>query len=166
MQIGTEQDYTFAGASYYAWYELLPASSTPVNMTITPGDQMNASIVLDNSTTNQWSITITDLTTGQQFQTSITYMSSQLSAEWIVERPEVAHRLSTLADFGTVTFTNCAATLGSITGTINDFPNAQLVMYQSLINGAGLNQLVSISDLSSDGSSFAASYEATNTEFT
>lgn len=159
MQVGTEQDYTFAGASYYAWYELLPAAAITINMTITPGDQMNAAIVMNNANTNQWNITITDLTTDQQFQTPVTYTSSQLSAEWIIERPEVAHRISTLANFGQVTYTNCAATLSSTTGTISNFPNAELVMYQSLNNGFGLNQLTSISELSPDGSSFTATYD-------
>ena len=50
---------------------------------------MQASITLVNATFNQWAINITDTTADQSFQTTVNYTSSQLSAEWIVERPSV-----------------------------------------------------------------------------
>jgi hypothetical protein len=76
-----------------------------------------------------------------------------LSAEWIVERPNVNNSVSTLANFGNVTFTDCEATIDGVTGAIGNFSYAQLVMV-----GAEDNPLVSVSSLDADGSSFTVSY--------
>ena len=127
-------------------------------MNVSPGDQMNASIYLTDITTSQWHISIADLTTGQQYQNYTFYNSSQLSAEWIVERPEVNNRIGTLADFGSVTFTGCQVVLGSVTGVIGDFPYFVNVMYQNVSFGREVAPLVTVSSLDSIGSSFDVTY--------
>lgn len=119
---------------------------------------MNASIYLTDITTSQWHISIADLTTGQQYQNYTFYNSSQLSAEWIVERPEVNNRIGTLADFGSVTFTDCQVVLGSVTGVIGDFPYFVNVMYQNVSFGREVAPLVTVSSLESIGSSFDVTY--------
>jgi len=76
-----------------------------------------------------------------------------LSAEWIMERPKVNSTISTLADFGNVTFTECKATIAGITGTIGNFSHAQLVMYEDKDTA-----LVSVSPLNDGDSGFTVSY--------
>ena len=114
VQIGTEQDFIGGVAQYSAWYETLPNESVTIDsMQISPGDYMQASVVLTDPISNLWALNIADLSTGQTFQIHVAYSSDQLTAEWIVERPDVNGAVSVLADFGSVTFTNCTANLGS-----------------------------------------------------
>jgi hypothetical protein len=161
IQCGTEQDSIRGQAEYYAWYELLPAPSLTIsNITVSPGDEMQASIQLVNATSNQWSINVTDATADQSFQNTVNYTSSQLSAEWIVERPSVNHVTSQLANFGTVTFTNCSASVGSVTGGINSFPWDALVMYSSTTPRSSSVELADVSDFTSNGTEFTVTYLA------
>ena len=60
---------------------------------------MIASINLVNSDANQWSIQISDATTGQVFSRNVVYNSTRSSGEWIVERPTINNQTSTLARF-------------------------------------------------------------------
>ncbi len=120
---------------------------------------MQASIQLSDLTTNAWFLTISDLTSGQSFSRIFTYISSQLSAEWIVERPLVNGALSQLANFENATFLNCTATVGSMTGGITSFPAAKIVMYSSTAaNGV---QLTTVSDVSADQTSFTVTFIST-----
>ena len=121
---------------------------------------MQASIQLANATTNQWVINITDTTSMQSFQIAVVYNSSQLSAEWIVERPAISRSLtlSSLADFGNMTFSNCTATIGGVVGNINSFPYDAITMYSSNTPGNTPVQLTEVSDLSPDGSEFTVSW--------
>ena len=89
IQTGTEQDVSSTGApSYSAWYELVPAPSLTISsITVHPGDQMHASVSQVASDVNVWDITISDLTTGQSYSTTVPYSSTMGSAEWIEETP-------------------------------------------------------------------------------
>ena len=161
IQCGTEQDSIRGQLEYSAWYELLPAPSLTIsNITVSPGDQMQASIKLVNATSNQWSINVTDTTADQSFQNTVNYTSSQLSAEWIVERPSVNHFTSQLANFGTVTFTNCSSSVGSVTGGISSFPWDAVVMYSSTTPRSSSVELADVSDLTPDGTGFTVTYLA------
>ena len=108
-------------ASYYAWYELLPAPPTTINMIVRPNDTIYAQIGLVNSTLSLWNISLTDLSTGKTFSKTINYNSSFRSAEWVVEAPAVLKNSTvlTIAPFSTVQFNNayysvCGATKCSI----------------------------------------------------
>ena len=94
---------------YSAWWEILPASSTPIStLTISPGDTVCASIT--EGTGSEWTLSITDETTEAQFTTTQSYGGPADSAEWILERPEVCDPncdLSTLADYGQSTPLPC-----------------------------------------------------------
>jgi hypothetical protein len=159
IQCGTEQDSIGGQGQYYAWYELLPSPSVTIsNITVSPGDQIQASIQLVNATYNQWTISINDTTADESFQNTFNYTSSQLSAEWIVERPYVNHVISQLADFGSVTFSNCSASVGSVTGGISSFPWEALDMYSSTTPRSPSVQLADVSDLTSDGTGFTVTY--------
>jgi len=153
IQTGTEQEYVNGQVAYYAWYELLPDHLVHIpNIHVQAGDTVTASISLINENTNTWSMEIADVTRGEHVKKTIVYNSSRLSAEWIVERPKVNGNISTLADFGNVTFTECKATLGGVTGAISNFSYAQFAMHDQEF------QLVSVSALNDDGSSFTVSY--------
>ena len=157
IQVGTEQDFIGGSPSYSAWYEMLPADSITIDaMQVSPGDRMEASVTLIDPASNLWSISLADLTSGQSFQNNFTYNSQQLTAEWIVERPDVNNAISQLADFGSVTFSSCNANLGK-TGAISDFQNSKVLMDAQTQNNQSV-QLVDVSDLSAQGTQFTATY--------
>jgi hypothetical protein len=126
-QTGTYSD--CAGPSgttptYGAWYEMLGDTAVsdgaqvdiPPNGTypaVTAGDTITASVTVDSS--DDWTLTIDDSKWMQPFITHISWSApAEASAEWIVERPETCIgedcTLTSLADFGTATFTNASAT--------------------------------------------------------
>lgn len=159
IQAGSEQDSISGQAVYSLWYELLPNDAITIpNVKVLPGDQISASIQLLDSKTNTWLVNVADLTAGTCFSQNCTaqsldYNSSRLTAEWIIERPTVNNQISDLSNFGTILFNNISATIGSKVGTANAFPNYE-VMMQDRQN----NQLVAVSDLNKEGSSFTVSY--------
>ncbi len=88
IQTGTEQDVSSSGtASYSAWYELVPAPSLTISMTVAPGDHMHASLVESVPNSNVWTITLQDVTRGETFTTTVPYSSTHATAEWIEETP-------------------------------------------------------------------------------
>jgi hypothetical protein len=123
---------------------------------------MGASIQLSSVTTGEWNLTIFDLNSGQSFSNIFIYPSSMLTAEWIVERPDVNKALSALANFGTVTFTDCSATIGDVNGEIGSFPTIDVVMYASDIVGLPSQELASVSDVNGIGSQFTVTYLASS----
>jgi hypothetical protein len=154
IQTGIEQNSIGEQTTYRAWYELVPGTIVNINsLSISPGDRITASISLGDPDTNTWSIKIHDDTNGQFFSKNLIYSASALSAEWIVERPTVASRSETLADFGQVTFIDCGATLKGRDGTISSFASNRITMYDSQNR-----QLVDVSDLTQDGSSFTVGF--------
>jgi len=153
IQTGTEQEYFGGRSVYYAWYELLPDYLVRIhNLHVRAGDTIAASISLISENGSEWLIEISDVTQGEHFEKVVIYNSSMLSAEWIVERPKVNGVVSTIADFGNVTFTECKATVDGVSGTIDNFSFAQLVMHDEDTS------LVSVSPLNDEGSSFTVSY--------
>jgi len=69
-----------------AWYELYPAPSFNVNLSVHQGNRISVNIY-KTVTPNLWMIRITNDTTGQTFSTLQSYTGSVSSAEWIVEAP-------------------------------------------------------------------------------
>ncbi|HKZ87803.1 MAG TPA: G1 family glutamic endopeptidase [Candidatus Bathyarchaeia archaeon] len=154
IQCGTEHDFTNGREQYLVWYELLPANAVTVNgIKISPGDNIKASIAFVNTSTNDWTLEIENLSNGQSFRRNFAYNSSKLSAEWVVERPTVNNQITDLADFGEITFTDAKATIADTVGTIRSFSNYEIIM-----NNRDNAQLTSVSNLNSDGSSFSVTY--------
>jgi hypothetical protein len=88
IQTGTEQDVDASGAaSYSAWWELVPAPSIGISMTVAPGDHMHAAIAELVADSNIWTITLQDVTRGESFTQTVPYPSTHLTAEWIEETP-------------------------------------------------------------------------------
>jgi hypothetical protein len=156
IQIGTSHDSINGSAVYSVWYELLPQYSDTINtVDVSPGDKIAASINLVGTTKNEWSLEIVDVTKGQRFMQNFFYDSSRLSAEWIVERPTVNNSLSSLADFGSITITESNVMMNTNVGTINDFPFSQFIIYDQQNR-----ELVTVSSLISNGSSFTVNYSS------
>ena len=72
-------------ATYFAWYEMFPAGVS-VQFYLNPGDAINSSVYY-NSSTRQYQLQLTDLTSGQTFSTlqSCASVCSNSSAEVITE---------------------------------------------------------------------------------
>jgi hypothetical protein len=159
IQVGTEQDSVGGTTQYSAWYELLPAPSLYIgHMTVSPGDLIQAAIKLVDSNNNLWSISITDVSNGKSYQNNFTYGSSRLTAEWILERPELSNNVLTyLADFGNVTFTNCQAVFTDKSGAISDFPSSEVVM-DAQVRGNQSLELANVSALSEVGTKFTVTF--------
>ena len=156
IQAGTEHDAVNGQEFYSAWYEMLPDDAVRTNsMNVSPGDVITVSITLINSDMKQWAIRINDITSGQGFYQTFIYNSSQLTAEWIVERPHVNSQITLLADFGTLTFRDSYAKIGNYVGKIASFPYSQVIMTNDLSQ-----QLTSVSPLSENGNSFNVTYLA------
>jgi len=186
-QVGTAADTSVNGQpTYYAWYELVPAAETKLDLAIHPGDQMAGSVTVNGTNVT---ISLSDKTTGQSVTKTLTMSNPDTSsAEWIAEAPSAQSpsgdvQALPLANFGQVTFTNTSATAGGHTGSISD-PNwtvQQVSLQPSGATGAlagggrfnpagleGVSQLssagASASSVSSDGSSFTVTYSASTAQ--
>jgi hypothetical protein len=156
IQAGVEEDSLpsnpLLGNQYQAWYELLPASETPIasctgdsNCTVTPGDQVTVDI--HNVSGNTWSISLTDAGKWSWSQ-NVTYSSSESSAEWILEAPTLVAQ-TVLANVGTVPFGPTSTyTAGGATHTIAAGNPTQIDLGTGIVNEA------TPSALASDGQSF------------
>lgn len=96
------------GGQYNAWYEILPASETEISgctgnasCTVNPGDKVTVDI--SNTGGNNWDISLTDAG-NWTWSTTVTYASSESSAEWIQEAPSLEDVQTIPADVGTVSF--------------------------------------------------------------
>ena len=95
IQDGTGQDVDSTGhASYYAWWEIIPAPSVNLsgcspdpNCTVAAGDQVTSTIA--TSINGLWTMSMSDNTRGWTWSMSIGYSSTEGSAEWIEETPVV-----------------------------------------------------------------------------
>jgi hypothetical protein len=155
IQVGTEQDSINGQPIYGAWFELLPDDSISIDtMELSPEDMITASIMLLNESTDLWSVEIHDESNRQSFQKNLVYSSSLLSAEWIVERPTINNDLGFLANFGTVSFSNCSSIINKINGTIANFPHSLICIYDGMMSTA----LVNVSHLYSHGNAFNATF--------
>ncbi len=100
-QTGTLSDCVGTEPSYYAWYEFYPNPMYEVNVPITPGNVISASVVYSGS---EFTVTITNESTGKSYsKTSRVSGAKRSSAEWIVEAPCCTSNggILPLSDFGT-----------------------------------------------------------------
>jgi hypothetical protein len=165
-QIGTDSDCQGGAPTYYAWYEFYPHWSYGItlNPSISPGDVISAAV--KSTTTGVFTISLTDVTTGQSFSTSVKMNNAQRSsAELIAEAPWSGGVLP-LANFGTAqygaTYTSVlgtsTATVNGVTRTLGAFGSptdpASPVQKITMVTSSGASKAVP-SDLSADGSSFS-----------
>lgn len=112
IQAGTGQDVSASGKkSYYAWYELIPVPSTTVSLPVAPGNTV--SVTIKQTIPGVWSIVIRNVSTGKSYSTTVPYVSTGGSAEWIEETPlEIGTGgagLSAMPTLSTVHFRNATA---------------------------------------------------------
>jgi hypothetical protein len=111
-QIGTEQDWDNGVPEYYAWFEMYPLGAYEItHFPIKPGDTISAEVQYTSN--GSFKLSIANITEKVSFSTTQRLQSAQrLSAEWIEEAPWWNGVLP-LADFGTVNFSNCYASLSN-----------------------------------------------------
>jgi hypothetical protein len=120
-QVGADADCSASGVpSYYMWYELVPDPPVNLKLKLRPGDTLTASV---NVTGGQIWLQLKNRTTGAVFNKKVTVTNPDLSsAEWIVEAPSSCTSFSCrpvpLANFGSVAFSNIAATGNGHPGTL------------------------------------------------
>ncbi len=139
--------------SYQAWYEMLPANSRKIPLTINPGDSITASIAQQSA--NQWTISLRDTTTAQNYQTNVTYASSLSSAEWIEEMPVLGRSFIPLDNFGSIQF-SALSTVKDGNALTPAQANAHSIV---MVNHSG-QALAQPSALGSDGASFTVTRTA------
>ena len=155
-QTGTDSDCQNGAPTYYAWYEFYPHPSFLINgLTIRPGDHMTADASFNG---RSFTVTITDTSTSQSFSTSARVHSAQRSsAEWIAEAPSSSGGILPLADFGTVSYSSCTATVSGTSGTIGSFGSSVQVITMVSNSGAVKAQP---SALSGSGDSFSVTWKS------
>jgi len=120
IQVGTDQDVLNNGSAvYFAWREVYPGPGFLIGY-VSPGDSIAATISQVSSNASMWRILV--------IRNSVTFLNltirarvsvaSQNTAEFIVERPAIQvgrrDQLTTLANFGTVTFSQCSTNQGTL----------------------------------------------------
>jgi len=104
---------------------------------------------------NEWTIDIDNLSTGQTYSTTVSYDSSESSAEWIEEDPsDSSGNLIPFDNFGTVPFSDGLTTMDGSSVNIYAANSASITM----LNGSGQDIAVP-SDLSDNGSVFSVTRE-------
>jgi hypothetical protein len=123
------------------------------SLNINPGDTISAEVKYIGN--NKFSLSITDVTTGQTYTTTQKGKAKRQSAEWIVEAPSSTGGVLPLANFGSDVFTSCYATVAGATGSVNDvrWQNDAITMVSS---GGALK--AQPSELSPDGTSFGVTW--------
>ena len=124
-QTGTEVDCSISGKVVSsAWYELVPAASTTIRLTVRPGDLMRARVTL---TGRQVVISLDDLTRHTGFKKTLNANVIDVSsAEWIAEAPSQCVSLDAcqtlpLADFAPTKFDSATARASTgHSGSISD----------------------------------------------
>jgi hypothetical protein len=171
-QIGTEADCTNGHPVVSAWYELVPAPSTPISFALGAGDLINATVLVKG---HRVTLSLYDATRHRGFTKTLTArVVDTSSAEWIVEAPSACTdgyscRTLPLADFGSATFAGARAetTRGHQSGITSGAWDStkifltpagrRFVGYQASASGGA----AAPSALAAGGSSFKVTYSQT-----
>jgi autotransporter-associated beta strand protein len=105
------------GVAYSAWYEFAPAAEKTVTFTFHAGDTINAEVIYEghNSSGYGYNFDLTDETDGANYDATqyTTKNDARSSADWIAEAPSLGNSITTLANFGSVTFSSDMAALNN-----------------------------------------------------
>ena len=179
-QVGTAAQVVNGQTTYYAWYELVPASQVRIGLAIHPGDHVSGKVTVDGTNVT---VSLSDQTTGQSFSKTLQMSNPDTSsAEWIAEAPAAEYpnggiQILPLANFGGVTFSDASATAGGHTGSISDsgFTVSQVDLNSAAASGvlgaggaftpadpastgSGQSGGATAGNVSGDGTSFSVSY--------
>jgi hypothetical protein len=152
IQAGTESD---TAQTPYAWYEILPASETPITSgcvgdntcTVRPGDKMT--VTIHSTGGNGWNISMQDI--GHwTWSLNLNYASTFSSAEWILEAPTVGAQ-TVIANVGTQLFTGANTfVVNGVTKNIRAGNSVRILHSPGLINEATPSALNSTGDRFND----------------
>ncbi|HYR93472.1 MAG TPA: G1 family glutamic endopeptidase [Methylomirabilota bacterium] len=148
IQAGTQATVSGGEVAYEAWIEMLPASSRPVSLSVSAGDSVTVTITQKAAV--DWTIQMKNNTTGQAYNTSVKYTSTNSSAEWVQEAPSAGRGMIPLDDFGTLRFSGASAVRDGQSLALKAL-NPQAI---TMINGAR-QPLAQPSVIAADGSSFS-----------
>lgn len=156
-QIGTEHDWSSGSQQDYAWFEMYPNPSYEiVDFPLTPGDTVAGVVSYLGSSVFQ--LMLINYTQQVFFIVPTKYTASgsakRQSAEWIMEAPSLSGILP-LANFGTIAFSECSATISGVTGAIGD---THWVHNAITMVGAGNVTKATPSDLTNGGSAFTVTW--------
>jgi hypothetical protein len=121
-QTGTSADCDANGkATYYAWYELVPADSVTIKLKIFPGDTITSTVLIKGTDVL---VQVKNRTRHTVFTKHLPMANPDLtSAEWIAEAPSECTvsfcRTVPLTNFGSVTFSKIAALGNGQGGRLN-----------------------------------------------
>lgn len=121
-QIGTSHNWINGKQQNYAWFEMYPQGSYEITgFPVDSGDLITARVRYMGN--NVFRLTIINQTKNVSTVIPTNYTTSKSAlrgcAEWVVEAPYSGEILP-LADFNTVTFSNCSAIINGVTGMINN----------------------------------------------
>jgi hypothetical protein len=160
-------------ATYYAWWEIVPASSVRISLKVRPGDTITAAVAVQGQ---KVILSLKDATQHTRFS-RVQVLSQQLdvsSAEWIAEAPASCTSATScevipLTNFNGVTFTSIAATGNSHPGTLSDatWAATPIELITDENNGRAFDNADPLDSgvgavpgaLSADGRSFAVSWQ-------
>jgi Peptidase A4 family len=174
-QIGTEADCGISGdARMSAWYELVPAPSRSLKLTVHAGDILAASVSV---TGHRVRLELADATTHKTAVKTLTASALDLtSAEWIAEAPSECVSSQScqtlpLADFGSTNFSFAYAQTstghrGAITN--RSWTSTKITLVASGrrfagLGGGGVGEATP-SKLTNSGSAFSIAYSAASGE--
>jgi hypothetical protein len=122
-QVGTSSHCTATGATYGAWYEILPAQPVDLNLAVRPNDVITASVnVLDAGSSVLFQLKNRTLRKTVSTQVPLTGAPDLSSADWVVEAPTrcagVLCLPVPLQQFAPVSFSRIAALGNGSGGTL------------------------------------------------
>jgi hypothetical protein len=151
-QLGTDQDCSSGTAVYYAWFEMYPKPSYLISgFNVHPGDTITARV---HRSWTSYTLSMKNVTTGQVFSTTQKSGKAQnYSAEWIMEAPWSGGVLP-LANFGTIEFSACSATISGTTHAIGGWANIDDI---TMVNSSG-GKKAQPSNLNAAGDGFSVTW--------
>jgi hypothetical protein len=150
-QIGTSQDWTGKKAQYYAWLEFYPQNAYEIEgFPVSPGQTITGSVTYLGS--NKFLVELTNITENVSFAATMEFSGDRYSAEWIAEAPSSSTSILPLADFGTINFSNCSATIDGAQVPISGTSWEQIDMV------SGKTEEAAASALNSGGSAFSVTW--------
>jgi len=158
IQVGTQNMVQDGQVSSGSFYERLPETSVDIpDVNVSVGDAITASV--KEVSPGVWSVSIADMTNGESFTNTVSYNSSESSAEWIQEAPSTTGSIIPLDQFSPVTFTSGSTTKDGTAMSIGD-SNAQALTIENSLGQA----LTATSDIDSRGSGFTVARTTADSE--
>lgn len=134
VQIGTSAAIEGGNLAHHqVWYETLPPNSWHMTSTeVAPGDEISASVELQDPATNQWQLVAADLTSQKVFRITVHFPSDRAFADFIVESPDETSfngpPYYPLPTFGPVTFREAAVRYGADWVLLGTVPTLRITL--------------------------------------